>query len=256
MILFKEPPCICFLKTCLDCLARHPRRSRPKILQDLSALATLIGKSKEPEDGHLFEPIKCRLKRDLLRQARILQEEEVRCTNAVGLGPPIKLAKFLDESLVPMLEFFDELEVLSFSPLHVESANQEDAEALAGFIEHLKTLKNLKEVRLTFLSVQAFVDAVEMGLDKLSFVQLQVEVKSLFKFDGYDLFASTLAKGIKLDKLKFAEGYIYSSDKLLKEVLQFLSALENVKVCPFAFSSIHLILECRSGLKVWKRRRL
>ena len=230
MILFKSSPCFFFLKKCLNCLAKHPERSTPQILRDVSEVAELFKKSRKREASYLFEAIKCRLNQDLLRQDLVLLvEEEIECSNAIEGDEPLSLATFFNESLTPMLEFFESAEVLSLKPLRVDSVNDEDATALVGFFERLTTLESLREVRIKFLSTEAFLKAVEMGLNRLSSAKLQVEIKSI-KFDDYDVLASALANGVKLDKLTLPEGYLFLSGKPFGDIMHFLSSLEYPRV--------------------------
>ena len=231
--LFESNPCFCFLKQCIDCLAEHPDRTTHEILRDLSKLASLIERATEPDSRFQLELIRCRLKRDLLQQVPIFTDDKVECSN-VGGDNPVNLRKFLAEWLGPLIEFFGAVKVLSLNSLQVKSVNDEDAAALVEFIERLKTLNNLKEIRVSFLSLKSFVNAVEIGLDRLAFVKLSVKIET-FQNQGYDSLAAVLARGIKIDDLHLSEGYIFNSGKPLDETLAFFANLDSLKVtCYFS----------------------
>ena len=220
-----------FLDKCHDCLAEHPERTTKDILQDLSKLASLIERANEHDNRFQWELIRCRLKRDLLQEFPIFSDEEIQCSNCSYsfYDEPVNLTTFLGEFLGPLIEFFGSVKVLSFDYLKVKNVNEEDAAALVGFIERLKTLDNLKEIRVSFSSLKDFLNAVEIGLDRFSFVKLSVAIPK-FSSEDYAFLPVVLAKGIKIDNLLLPEGFIFSSGLSLDKTLAFIANLDYLKV--------------------------
>ena len=218
-----------FLEICLDCLAEHPDRTTQEILRDLSKLAKLIKAGNVPGHALQLELIRCRLKRDLLQEFPIFTDDEIVCSNFVLGSLPVNLAKFLGEWLGPLIEFFDPVNVISFDPLQVESVNEQDAAALVAFIERLKTLDNLKEIRVSFRSPKDFCNAFKIGLDRLSFVKLSAAITK-FRNQDYGSLTAMLARGIKIDSLILPEGCFFTSGRPLDETLASFAKLDNLKV--------------------------
>ena len=241
MRLFDLYPYSWFLDECHTYLAEHPDRTSEEILQDLSKLASLIESENEPDSQVQMELIKCRLKRDLLQDLPVFSDDVIECSNVIDGREPVNLNKFLGESLAPLIEFFGSVKAFSFETLQVESVNEENAAALVEFIERLKTLGNLKEIRVSFPSIEHFLNAVEIGLDRFSFVKLSVKIKT-FSNDDYDSLAAVLATGIKIDKLNLAEEYIYSSGQSLDKTLAFFASLDSLEV---TFSFTAALIACR-----------
>ena len=225
---FGSYPPLCFFQSISDCLAEHPERKTPEVLRDLSMLVDLYQRAKEPYANYWLELVACRLKRDFLRQDPCFDDEEIQFFEK----EPIRLASFLNELLSPMIEFFGPVKEITFYPLLVDSVNQENTEALVGFIENLKTLKNLKKVNIKFRSGKEFIRAFKMGLADLSFVELTIEIESVQQ-KHHDSLAAVLAKGINIHSLYLPANFFLSSGRTLDNIIHFFSNLEFPKVRRF-----------------------
>ena len=230
MFLFRYPPSSYFesLKECLNALASKPDLCTPEILQDLSRLANLIEEGEEFDTRHLLEPIKCRLYKTLLNRLQFRGYQKIVCSNFIA-DESIELTEFLGESLGPLLPFFQDVEILSFDPLFIDSSDEQDGVALVAFIEQLKVLEKLKEVQVAFYTIQEYLEAVEMGLSLLSFVKLSIEIKSFSAGDDVVLIEA-LSKGLNISSLELPDDYFYSSKKPFDEMLQFFASLNHPEV--------------------------
>ena len=222
-----------FLRECLGCLAEHPDRTNHQILETLSKLAGIMN-NDEGEDSRQLEYVKCCLTRDLLQKRPYAGEKRIDCGNLLN-SEPVDLSSFLAYSMNPLIEFFDEVDVLSLNPLHVGSTDEETASALGDFFSRLRALEKLKEVHIAFPSVQAFSRAVDMGLSQLSFVNLSVEIRS-FSSNDFDILAVALTKGIKCEKLSLIEDFLFSSGRSIDETLAFIAGKNSFQVTSSTFS--------------------
>ena len=248
-ILFQKKPqdLVYFLRECLNCLATYPERSTPEILKDLSLIADAIVDS-ENDHQHSIEPVKCFLMRDLLRKRPFAGVNTIICSNVPTDGSdPIRISAFLQSSLNPLIGFFNDVKTLMVNLISIgESAvNAQNAEALTSFIRKLQTLENLKDVHLTFPSIQDFSRAVDLGLPLLSFVKLLIEIES-FSTGDFEVLAAVLAKEIKIYKLVLPEKFIFSSDRTLDLTFEFFSGLNGLEVIrPITFLIDNQSLESR-----------